>query len=98
MKKSLAALSALAAIAGSLPAGVQIVSTESVANASSGVREKLQTGEARRVAVGDTKAHRLGTGGYVRRRRAPVGKRYSASVRQHQRHAAKARNVRRSKR
>lgn len=29
---------------------------------------------------------------YIRRHRAPLGKRYSASVRQHQRHAAKLRN------
>jgi hypothetical protein len=31
-------------------------------------------------------------GGYSRGRRRPVGKRYSASVRQHQRHARKLRN------
>jgi len=40
---------------------------------------------------GDTKSDRLGTG-YYRRHKAPVGKRYRASVKQHQRHAAKARN------
>lgn len=44
----------------------------------------------------DTKAARLNTG-YVRQWRAPRGKRYAASVRQHQRHALKARNRRRSR-
>lgn len=39
----------------------------------------------------DTKSDRLGTG-YYRRHKAPVGKRYSASVKQHQRHAAKLRS------
>ncbi|CDN87378.1 hypothetical protein BN948_01800 [Hydrogenophaga intermedia] len=42
----------------------------------------------------DAKAARLGTG-YVRQWRAPRGKPYAASVRQHQRHALKARNRRR---
>jgi len=42
-------------------------------------------------APSDTKSDRLGTG-YYKRHRAPVGKRYRASVKQHQRHAAKARN------
>ncbi len=41
----------------------------------------------------DTKSDRLGAG-YYRRHKAPVGKRYSASVRQHQRHALKARRQR----
>ena len=47
-------------------------------------------------APADTKSDRLGTGAWMRRSRAPVGKRYSASVRQHQRNAAKARNKRKA--
>ena len=88
MKKSLAALAAIGAIIGSLPPGVQVVAADPVAQKST--VSKSNTGDTQRSAPSDTKIDRLGTG-YARRQRAPVGKRYRASVRQHQRHAAKAR-------
>ena len=56
---------------------------------------KVQTAKsAVKVSVSDTSAARLGTG-YARSWRAPIGKQYRASVRQHQRHASKARGVKR---
>lgn len=95
MKRSLAALAALGAIVGSLPASVTVGGL-GLAMAQAGTSTlKSQPGDIQRNVPGDTKVHRLGTG-YTRRRRAYVGKRYSASVRQHQRHAAKARRRRRA--
>jgi len=65
-----------------------------IADETTRVSNQLERGTQQ--APGDTKSDRLGTGAWMRRSRAPVGKRYSASVRQHQRHAAKARNKRKA--
>lgn len=88
MKKSLPGLAALAMMA-SLAGGVQVVHSDAP-QVKERTNAKQQQNERGQKAPGDTKSARLGTG-YIRRYRAPVGKRYSASVRQHQRHAAKAR-------
>lgn len=96
MRKSLAALAALGAIATQLPAGVVVVDGQTATN-SKPAASKSKSGDLKRVAVGDTKTNRLGGTGYYPQWRAPRGKRYSASVRQHQRNARKARNVRRAR-
>lgn len=88
MKRSLPGLAALAVMA-SLSSGLQVVHSDAPQ-----VKERTganqQQGDRGQQAPSDTKSARLGTG-YIRRHRAPVGKRYSASVRQHQRNALKAR-------
>jgi len=87
---STAALLAAAALAGGV--------FSSVPGSSSPLPQVSETSSTKQTPAdrgqnlpSDTKSDRLGTG-YYRRHRAPVGKRYRASVKQHQRHAAKARN------
>lgn len=80
---------AMAALSGMHPAQTGANTTPTLSEASGTKQTPANKGTQ---APGDTKSDRLGTGGYIRRHKAPVGKRYRASVRQHQRHAAKARN------
>lgn len=86
---AMAALAGMAAAAGMAsiadPAGR---SRQQVAEAPAA---KAQQQAPAQQAPGDAKATRLTARRYARWGTAPRGKRYSASVRQHQRHAAKAR-------
>ena len=90
MRKTRFLSSAAAAIALSMTALVApSIGASSVATASE-PGAKRTPADSTKQAPGDTKATRIKTG-YVRSWRAPRGKRYSASVRQHQRNAGKAR-------
>lgn len=91
MKKSLAALAAIGAIVGGLPAGMQVVVAGSGPEFSQTSANSKSTGTTLAQQVARDIASIWRAPGYSRRRRAYVGKRYRASVRQHQRHAAKAR-------
>lgn len=80
----------MSALAG---AGVQSTATPSgtahVAETNSTYKSPADRGQN---APSDTKSDRLSARYHRRGNKAPVGKRYRASVKQHQRHAAKARN------
>lgn len=90
MKRSFIALSALSVLASmGMSVAVNPNGTYNIATNRNGKTKPAQTSAA---DPRDSKAIRRAATGYVRRHRAPRGKRYSASVRQHQRHAAKARN------
>lgn len=96
MQKSSAARAALlisAGMAAMVGSGIAISTVPSGPSATERQNAQQPT-ERAPVKHTDAKAVRLGTG-YVRQWRAPRGKPYAASVRQHQRHALKARNKRR---
>lgn len=93
MRRGSSALAALAMLASMGAPGIALTAAQATAT-ERGTQQ--QPTERAKASTADAKAARLGSSTYRRRLRAYVGKRYRATVRQHQRHAAKARNRRRS--
>jgi hypothetical protein len=91
MKRSLSGLAALGLLAGIVGPVVTpaVQSGQQVANATTSASPAHSLSSV----IGAAAWHRLNSGGWRRGARSPRGKRYSASIRQHQRHAAKARRV-----
>lgn len=86
---SLAVLAALPAIPTSRPGAIRAPLDGTVVTNG---EHRSQPASDSRERPSDSRIHRLGVGGWMRQQGAPRGKRYSASTRQHQRHAAKRRN------
>lgn len=93
----LSTLLAAAAMSGAAISVSPFASGLGTLTVSESTGNSVQTNAVGQQAPGDTKSDRLGTGAWMRRNRARSGKRYSASIRQHQRHAAKARNQRKAR-
>lgn len=88
--KSLANAAALAALLGA--AGMNVAVGPAAQTQASSPTSASSKGTLTRAVGAAADLLGLRGGGYSRGRRRPVGKRYSASVRQHQRHARKLRN------
>lgn len=88
--KSLANAAALAAMLGA--AGMNVAVSPAAQSQVSSPTSASSKGTLARAVGAAADILGLWGGGYSRGRRRPVGKRYRASVRQHQRHARKLRN------
>ena len=95
-KTSSLAIAAALLAASAASVGVAVATTPGASQISERSNASQQHGERGQQMPGDTKASRLGTG-YMRRWRAPVGKRNSWSVKQGQRMARNTRNRRASR-
>lgn len=87
MKKSLAAMAAMALTTGG--PGVQVLDLKPVAQSQPADRAPVSPTKQKRTSIKET--------AYRRINRNYCGKRYAASVRQHQRHALKAKNRKRAR-